>query len=58
MKALKLFFSDQFYLEDNCKVKQIIYNMLSFYFEFPGTFPIVKSNCLQRCVKVFNKSIY
>ena len=50
----------QFYLEDvqkNCKVKQIIYDMINFYFELLGTFPIVKNNGLQHYVNIFNKNI-
>ena len=35
-----------FYLKDmlrNCKVKQIFYDMINFYFKLSGTFPIVKN---------------
>ena len=43
----------------NLKVKQIIYDMISFYFELSGAFPIVKNNCLQHYVNVFDeKNIY
>ena len=46
------------HVQKNCKVKQIIYDIINFYFELLGVFSIVKNNRLQHYVNVFNKNIY
>ena len=35
------------YVQKNCKLKEIIYDIIYFYFELSGTCPIVKNNYLQ-----------
>ena len=46
------------HVQKNCKVKQIIYDIINFYFELLRVFSIVKNNRLQHYVNVFNKNIY
>ena len=43
------------HVQKNCKVKQIIYDMINFYFELLETFPIIKNNCLQHYVNILIK---
>ena len=45
------------HVQKDYNVKQIMYDMINFYFELAGTFPIVKNNCLQHYVNVFNINI-
>ena len=42
MQTLLTFFSTMFetHIQKNCKVKQIIYDIINFYFKLSGTFPI------------------
>ena len=44
------------HVQKKYKVKQIIYDMITFYFKLSGTFPIVKNNCLQQFVIIFSKN--
>ena len=46
------------HVHKNCKVKEVIYSMINFYFKLSGTFPIVKNNSLQHYVNGFNKKNY
>ena len=32
--------------------KQIVYDMINFYFKLSGTFPIVQNDCLQHYVNI------
>ena len=42
------------HVQKNCKVKQIIYGMINFYFELLETFPIAKNNCVKLLMENFH----
>ena len=43
------------HVQKNHKIKQIIYDIINFYFKRLKNFPFVKNDCLQHCVKIFIK---